>query len=180
MCDTDSMVGIIRNIVLAVLAVLVGVLAVFLVGMRRKSPPVLDAVRRLNKAVSNPKQMETAGQPGAYASIVEHVGRRSGTTYQTPIGTEAVPGGFLVALPYGTTADWVQNVLAAGGAVITAEGETVRVDQPEILAATEIADQLPASEQRLLRLFNVEQFLRVQRVDAEPPEPLEGLDAEPH
>ena len=120
MCDTADMIGIIRNVVLAVLAVVAGLVSVFLVGMRRKSPPVVDAVRRFNKAVSNPKQMATVGTPGAYASIIEHVGRRSGATYRTPIGTQAVPDGFLVTLPYGTRADWVQNVLAAGQAVVTA------------------------------------------------------------
>ncbi len=163
MCDTADMVGIIRNIVLVVLAVVAGVASVFLVGMRRKSPPVIDAVRRFNKAVSNPKQMATAGTPGAYASIIEHVGRRSGTTYRTPVGTQTVPDGFLITLPYGTRTDWVQNVLAAGEAVVTADGETVAVDQPEIVPLAEVADQLPAGEQRILKLFNVEQVLHVRR-----------------
>jgi len=85
--------------------------------------------------VSNPKQMETAGEPG----------------------------GFLITLPYGSRADWVQNGLAAGQAVITAGGETVNVDRAEILSTAEVADQLPASEQRLLKLFNVEQILQVRR-----------------
>lgn len=159
------MVGFIRNTVLTVLALAAGLLSVFLVGMRRKSPPVVDAVRRFNKAVANPRQMETAGNPGAYASIIQHVGRRSGKTYRTPVGTQAVPDGFLITLPYGTRADWVQNVLAAGEAAITADGETVRVNQPEVLSAAEVVDELPKSEQRLLKLFNVEQFLRVHRVD---------------
>ncbi len=161
------MAVVIRNIVLATMAAVLGVFAVFLVGMRRKSPPVVDAVRRFNKAVSNPKQMKTAGEPGAYASIIEHVGRRSGTTYRTPIGTQAVPDGFLIALPYGSRADWVQNVLAAGQAVITADGETVNVDRPEIRSTAEVAGQLPAGEQRLLKLFNVEQFLQVRRSEHE-------------
>ncbi len=161
------MAVVIRNIVLATMAAVLGVFAVFLVGMRRKSPPVVDAVRRFNKAVSNPKQMKTAGEPGAYASIIEHVGRRSGTTYRTPIGTQAVPDGFPIALPYGSRADWVQNVLAAGQAVITADGETVNVDRPEIRSTAEVAGQLPASEQRLLKLFNVEQFLQVRRSEHE-------------
>ncbi len=161
------MAVVIRNIVLATMAAVLGVFAVFLVGMRRKSPPVVDAVRRFNKAVSNPKQMKTAGEPGAYASIIEHVGRRSGKTYRTPIGTQAVPDGFLIALPYGSRADWVQNVLAAGQAVITADGETVNVDRPEIRSTAEVAGQLPAGEQRLLKLFNVEQFLQVRRSEHE-------------
>lgn len=165
MSSAITSASVIRNVVVAVLATVAGLVSVFLVGMRRKSPPVVDAVRRFNKAVSNPKQMETAGTPGAYASIIEHVGRRSGTGYRTPVGTHAVSDGFLITLPYGTRADWVQNVLAAEKAVITAEGETVDVDRPEILSAAEIADQLPAREQRLLKLFNVDQFLKLHRAE---------------
>jgi hypothetical protein len=38
----------------------------FMVGMRTKYPPMLKAVRRMNRAVMNPQSMKTAGQPGAY------------------------------------------------------------------------------------------------------------------
>lgn len=156
-----------KVMLLAAGVVLATVIAVFLVGMRRKSPAVIDAVRRFNAAVSNPKQMETAGTPGAYASIIEHSGRTSGTVYRTPIGTQATDDGFLIALPYGTRPDWVKNVLAAGSAVITADGETVAVDRPEIMPVAQVAHQIPGNEQWLMRLFNVEQFMTVRRAAGE-------------
>jgi deazaflavin-dependent oxidoreductase (nitroreductase family) len=159
------MTGVLVRLVLAVVAGLLGLGAVFLIGMRRKSPAVLDAVRRFNKSINNPKQMTNAGTPGAYASVIEHTGRTSGTIYRTPVGTESIDGGFLIALPYGTRPDWVKNVLAAGSAIITAEGETVAVDQPEIVATAGVAEHFDGVELRVMGLFNVEQCMQVRRSD---------------
>lgn len=83
------------------------------VSMRTKFHPVLD-VRSMNRAVANPRQMVTAGQPAAYASVVHHVGRTTGTHRRTPVVAVPTDDGFAVALPYGPSADWVLNVLAAG------------------------------------------------------------------
>jgi len=159
------MTRVLVRLLLFVVAAVSGLAAVFLIGMRTKSPAVLDAVRRFNKSFNNPKQMTTAGTPGAYASVIEHTGRTSGTTYRTPVGTEPIEGGFLIALPYGTRPDWVKNVLAAGSAVITAEGETVAVDQPEVVATADVAQHFDDGERRLMSLFNVEDCMQVHRSD---------------
>ena len=136
-------------------------LLVFVLGMRAKWPPVLKAVRGLNRRFVNPRQMRTAGTPGAYAGIVRHVGRRSGAVYETPVGPFPTDDGFAIALPYGTTSNWVKNVLAAGSATLVTEGRTYEVDRPELVPVGEIADVLPPGERRSLRLFRVEHALRV-------------------
>lgn len=59
--------------------------AAFTVAMRRKYPPVVNAVRRLNRAVINPGAMTRAGRSGAFASVIQHIGRNSGTLYEAPI-----------------------------------------------------------------------------------------------
>jgi deazaflavin-dependent oxidoreductase (nitroreductase family) len=143
----------------------VAFLLLVVVGMRTKSPPVLRLVRRVNRSVSNPIQMRSAGRPGAYASIIHHRGRISGQRYETPVGAEATDDGFVIALPYGTTTDWLKNLLADGTATIVNEGETFEVDQPEVRPlASEIA-RFPTADQRNLRRFRVEQCVRVRRVD---------------
>jgi deazaflavin-dependent oxidoreductase (nitroreductase family) len=139
---------------------------VLLAGMRTKCPPVLTAVRRFNRAVGNPRAMKTAGTPGAYASVIRHVGRTSGNGYETPVGAFATDDGFLIALPYGQSADWVKNVLASGSAVLVDEGGTYRVTEPEIVATGDVVEHLPAGEQRMLRLFGVSESLRFGRVEA--------------
>jgi len=160
--------GVLATIVVGLLLVLVVVGILFLVGMRKKSPTVLRAVRRFNRAFTNPRQMKTAGTPGAYASVIRHVGRTSGRPYETPVGTFATDDGFVIALPYGSDPDWLKNVLASGSATIVAEGHTYRVDRPELVPTAVAAPHLPRSEQRNLRLFAVDQCLRVRR--SEPDE----------
>src|SRR5690606_31926784 len=59
--------------------------AAWILGMRAKWTQVLDAQRWANQHLLNPRQMRTAGTPGAYAGIVRHVGRRSGRAYETPV-----------------------------------------------------------------------------------------------
>ena len=142
------------------LGVFVGVV---LGGMRSKSPPVLNAIRRFNRSVSNPRQMATAGSPGAYASVIRHVGRTSGREYETPIGAMETEDGFVVALPYGASADWLKNLLASGSAMIVNEGSTYRVDQPEVVTMAEAIDDFPPKERRMLRVFGVDKSLRVRR-----------------
>lgn len=149
----------------ALLAGLVLLLLVLLLGMRAKSPVVLRAVRRFNQRFANPRQLRTAGRPGAYAGIVRHVGRRSGSVHETPVQPFPTAEGFVIALPYGSTSDWVRNVLAAGSATIVEEGRTYEVDRPQLVPVSEVVDALPKSEQRTLRLFRVEQALRVHRAD---------------
>jgi deazaflavin-dependent oxidoreductase (nitroreductase family) len=140
--------------------------AVFAIGMRTKSPGVQRAVRRMNKAVWNPRAMDTAGSPGAYASVVHHVGRRSGTTYRTPVVPVPTEDGFVIALPYGPGADWVQNVLAADGATLEHEGATYEVERPTVVP-TELVDAFfGESERRSHRAFRIDECLRVYHPDA--------------
>jgi deazaflavin-dependent oxidoreductase (nitroreductase family) len=164
----------IAQIIGGLLVAVIALLVVFLVGMRAKYPPVLTAVRRMNRAFWNPRAMETAGQPGATASVIRHVGRRSGTSYETPIGPIVTDGGFVVALPYGTTPDWLKNVLEAGSAVIVHEGITYQVDHPEVIPSEDAFAYVPSSEQRALRLFRVDQFLQVHKAETldDAPEPV--------
>jgi deazaflavin-dependent oxidoreductase (nitroreductase family) len=133
----------------------------FLVGMRTKSPGVQRAVKQMNKKFWNPRAMETAGTPGAYASVVHHAGRRSGTAYHTPVVPVKTDDGFVIALPYGPDADWVQNVLAVGKATITYEGETYEVDRPSVESIDSLDVSFGDSDDRAHRIFGVEECLRV-------------------
>lgn len=139
-------------------------LGVWMLGMRTKHPAVIDFQRRVNRRVFNPWQMRDAGTPGAYAGIVHHVGRRSGRPYETPVVPMPTDDGFVIVLPYGTRADWVRNVLAAGSATIVHEGDTVEVTEPEIVGVGEAGYDFSPKELRDMRLFGNAEFLRVRRV----------------
>ena len=149
----------------AVVVAFIALSVAFMVGMRSKYPPVVDGVRRFNRSVGNPRAMSTAGQPGAYASVIRHRGRTSGTAYETPIGPYATDIGFVIPLPYGASADWVKNVLAEGSAAIVNEGHTYQLERPEILSSDMAMAEIPPKDQWSLRLFNVDEFLRIRFVD---------------
>jgi deazaflavin-dependent oxidoreductase (nitroreductase family) len=153
----------IATLVVALVIVVVTIGVVFFFGMRTKSPFVQNTVRRFNRAFGNPHQMKTAGTPGAYASVIRHVGRKTGRSYETPMVAFATDDGFVIALPYGPGTDWVKNVLASGSATIVNEGDTWLIDQPELVPTAVAAPYLPVKEQRGLRRFAVDQCLRVRR-----------------
>jgi deazaflavin-dependent oxidoreductase (nitroreductase family) len=163
-----------KLIVGSVAAVLLGLAAVmiaFVVGMRAKSPAVLDTVRRTSRAMK-PLVLRSAGTPGASASVIRHVGRVTGRPFETPVGAVAIDGGFVIALPYGPNTDWLRNVLATGSATIVDEGTTYEVDRPEVVALAMEERSFSPADQRAHRLFGVEECLRVRRVvpDATPGE----------
>ncbi len=124
---------------------------------------MLAAVIWVSKVYFNKSQMRTAGTPGAYAAIIRHRGRVSGTAYETPVGAVATDDGFLIILPYGRSS-WARNVLASGTATLVHEGQTYDVDSPEIVPLSSIASALSSSDQRMARIFRVTDALRLRRV----------------
>lgn len=49
-------------------------------------------------------------------SLIRHVGRKSGRTYETPVILAKAPEGFIAELTYGDEVNWYRNIVAAGGA----------------------------------------------------------------
>jgi deazaflavin-dependent oxidoreductase (nitroreductase family) len=147
-----------------VLVAIVGVGAVYVLGMRAKSRVVIGPLVRLQRAVINPRQLRSAGSPGSYASIIRHIGRSSGRPYETPVGVVATEDGFLIGLVYGTGTNWVRNVLASGRATIIHEGRTYSVDRPEVLPMRTVAAHFAPSDRRGFRFLGVDQALRVHNV----------------
>ena len=154
------------SLVGVVLLAFVALGAVFVCGMRAQWPPVVDTVRRLNMRVFNPRQMETAGQPGAFAGVLRHTGRNSGTSYETPLGIEPIDDDFLIALVYGERTQWVKNVLASGSAEIVLEGVTYQVDRPEVIPVEACSNSFSATDQRFQCILGVKTALRLHRVAA--------------
>lgn len=157
------MLGLVLG-VLGALFIAVSVLgAVFVIGMRRKSGFVQAPVIWLGKHGFNKVGLKTAGRPGAATAIIRHRGRVSGRTLETPIGAVATEDGFVISLPYGLRSNWLRNVLASGTAELVHEGETWVVDRPEIIALSPVEKVFAATDQRMHRIFNVTEVLRLRR-----------------
>ena len=124
--------------------------------------PLLNAVRTSNRYLLNPLMLRLAGHKRWYAAAIQHTGRRSGRRYATPVVAERVTDGFVIPLPYGTGVDWLQNVLAAGRATISSQGESYDVVQPEIIDAAAALPALSPRRQRTFQRVGIEQYLRIK------------------
>ncbi len=94
--------------------------------------------------------------------LITHVGRRSGRTYTTPVNVFARGDGFVFALTYGREAQWVKNVLAAGGCDLTTRRRHYRLVHPELFRDERRRAVAPVARP-MLRLVGVSDFLRLRR-----------------
>jgi deazaflavin-dependent oxidoreductase (nitroreductase family) len=93
---------------------------------------------RFNKYVTNPVQRLWAGwAPGM--AILEHVGRRSGKRYRTPLIVFGTDEGIAVLLTYGPNRDWLKNVTAAARATVRRQGKTFDVTDPRMMSKADAA-----------------------------------------
>ena len=122
--------------------------------------PTQAVLRRLTQ-LTRPLAMRSAGSETSGTSIVRHVGRRSGRTYETPVVAVERDDGFLIALPYGERTDWLKNVVAAGTASVVSHGRTFQVDQPQVIPMAEATRYFGPKEQKLHRRFAVATCLQV-------------------
>ncbi|TWS25917.1 nitroreductase family deazaflavin-dependent oxidoreductase [Tsukamurella sputi] len=147
----------------AVVLVPLAAIAVILAGIRFRVRPILDVVRRINRDFTNPRAVRDAESPDSTRTVVRHMGRRSGTAYETPVDAFATDrGALIIALPYGPVTDWVRNVRAAGTVDLLRQGSTLTATEPRIVATADILEEIPAGARRTLRLFGVEQCLELR------------------
>jgi deazaflavin-dependent oxidoreductase (nitroreductase family) len=123
---------------------------------------VQNALRLFTRAM-RPLALRSAGKEGSSTSVVRHVGRRSGRTYETPVIAVQHDDSFLIALPYGERTDWLKNVLDKGSATIVTNGHTYEVDRPEVIPMAEATGYFRPREQRMHRQFHVDAALQVRR-----------------
>lgn len=93
---------------------------------------------QLNRTV-NPWLMEH-GIPGsgkAEIATLEHVGRKSGTTYFTPVHPTIHEETVLVPAPLGVGSQWARNVLDAGRARLQFHETLYELDQPELITVSD-------------------------------------------
>jgi deazaflavin-dependent oxidoreductase (nitroreductase family) len=126
------------RVLLTMPAVLVGaVVAFYLVllgwGMLIRVRWVSDRTRQLSKR-GNPHLLNL--------SALDHVGRRSGRPYVTPLSAYPLGDGFVlgVAYPY---VDWCENVLAAGKCTLRWNGKEYALERPEVIPRAEAMKAYP-------------------------------------
>jgi deazaflavin-dependent oxidoreductase (nitroreductase family) len=109
--------------------------------------------------------MAARGWIGIWGQIT-HVGRKSGTTYRTPIAVLASGDDLIVPIPFGVGTQWTQNVLAAGEAQIRWKGRDRRVVEPRVVEFGEIRSRIHNPIRSIVPLIGIRHFLVARRVDA--------------
>jgi deazaflavin-dependent oxidoreductase (nitroreductase family) len=94
---------------------------------------------------------------------VEHRGRTSGRVYRTPVWAFGTNGGFLIALTYGTTTEWVKNVQAAGGCTLERRGRRIPVGNPRVVGPEQALTVMASGLRPLFKTLRIEDWLLLDR-----------------
>ena len=91
---------------------------------------------RFNRHFTNPIQRLWAGWAPT-VGILEHVGRKSGKQYRTPLNVFPTEDGVVIVLTYGPDRDWLKNITATGGAHMKRQGKTIELVDPVVMPKAE-------------------------------------------
>ena len=137
--------------------------------------PVKRAMTRYNDMTRH-----ISGTERSSWGLLTHVGRRSGRTYQTSLGTCAYGDGFLLPLGYGPHTDWYRNLLAAGTGTLAWKGCTYQVERPELISGPEPMRAWRGREQLLLRLAGMHDFVWLHQSEQQDTEPAQAASSLQH
>ena len=125
-----------------------------------------QGLARFNRRVTNPIQRMWAGWLPPFA-IVEHVGRRSGKPYRTPVNVFStnVDGkpGVAILLTYGPDRDWLKNLTAAGGGRMRHKGKSFGIADPHLVTKAEAAPHVTPGMRRIFARLPFEQAVLLTR-----------------
>jgi deazaflavin-dependent oxidoreductase (nitroreductase family) len=109
-------------------------------------------VANFNRRVTNPAARSiTPWLPGL--GTLEHVGRKSGKRYRTPLLVFKTREGFVILIGYGLESDWLKNVLAGGPTVLHKRGKADALASPRIVSKAEAASLITPASRLFYRLF---------------------------
>jgi deazaflavin-dependent oxidoreductase (nitroreductase family) len=108
---------------------------------------------------------------------IEHVGRKSGRVYRTPVLPMIVGGFAYIPLPYGPNVDWARNVRAAGRCRLQLHDTIYELDEPADITAAEHPRVPEALRPRLVRRGR--RYLRLHALSVVPGRFGEQAEPEP-
>ena len=94
-------------------------------------------------------------------AIISYRGRKSGKPYRTPMNVFRDGDDYVFALTYGSDVQWVQNVLAAGGADLQIRNRKIHVIDPELFVDP-TRHLMPLIVRIVLGFARVSEFLRMR------------------
>ncbi len=95
--------------------------------------------------------------------IIEHVGRKSGATYGTPMNVFRDRDGWVFALTYGGDVQWVKNVLVSGRCTLITRGKRHELVNPRLFVDP-TRSAMPTPVRQFLGLLRVSEFIHLDEV----------------
>ena len=171
----QRLIGTIPSAVLGLIGLILAWLVVLPRVFRRNRDRMLK-IGPLKKAMTQYNDMtrHISGTERPSWARRTHVGRRSGRTYQTSLGTCTYGDGFLLPLGYGPHTDWYRNLLAAGTGTLAWKGRTYQMERPELISGPEPMRAWRKPERVLLHLAGMHDFVwlhQSEQQDTEPAQP---------
>ena len=117
---------------------------------------------RFNRHFTNPIQRMWAGWAPTFG-ILEHVGRKSGKPYRTPLTVFPTDDGVAILLTYGPNRDWLKNVEAAGGAGMRRYGKAFALTDPRVMSKAEAAPSVKGAWRPIFARLPFEQAVLLTR-----------------
>lgn len=109
-------------------------------------------IAHFNKQVTNPlARAITPWLPSL--GTLEHVGRKSGRRYRTPLLVFKTHDGYAIVVGYGQQTDWLKNVLAGGETVLRKRGRAIPLANPRVVSKAEGAPLVTHSSRLLYKAF---------------------------
>jgi deazaflavin-dependent oxidoreductase (nitroreductase family) len=165
----------ISNHFLILIIALVAILAALMIrnrlrqaeGMRTRNSDVIDQKRQTNKRKNNRIVMSIgrAGKRLSPFALVNHIGRKTGKPYMTPVRLVQDGNRFIIPLTYGENSDWYQNLRALGRMEILWQGVPYQVGQPECLEVSQAIDKFPGISRFLFWLDGLPALVRVTIIE---------------
>jgi deazaflavin-dependent oxidoreductase (nitroreductase family) len=133
---------------------------------------IVKIVMRPMTKMLNPLIVKLAGRRHFHmAAQIQHVGRRSGRTYTTPVSARRSGDMVVIALTFGNQSDWSRNVRSAGGGTIRIDGEDYDVTQPQVMSRQEARPLVRAAfsptNRAGFRMLGIKQVMILRVVSAE-------------
>jgi deazaflavin-dependent oxidoreductase (nitroreductase family) len=96
--------------------------------------------------------------------ILEHIGRKSGTPYRTPLTVFNTDDGVTILLTYGPNRHWLKNIVSAGGGRMRRYGKTFELTDPRVMPQAEAAPSVKGPWRPIFARLPFEQAVLLKRV----------------
>lgn len=123
--------------------------------------PIPKWIAVLNKHVTNRFFLLFAGWIRPFA-IVHHRGRRTGSSYRTPILAFPTETGFAFALTYGRDVDWVKNLMSSDCGVLEYGKDEIPICKARIVKIDGVRDVFPFWVRIPLSIISIEDCVLVE------------------